>query len=227
MGGIQFVTGDLAKGEGIEAAVKVLRSLCIALALARVTRSRRDTWYGRRRVPEYSIWSTSPSSARTGSQSSAASIAPSSGTSRRSLLQKESWPIRGCPGRHCVRPSSMTASSRLSRRWPGCRWYSPPGWRFQPVDTSEVAAQLAQCALGAPAGLVPDLGGPKVYGIADWSAGTCARVASIGRSCQSTPQAALLVRSRMARTLPRTTLWVSGLGGLSRRARDRTARRRR
>jgi uncharacterized protein YbjT (DUF2867 family) len=162
-----------------------------------------------------------------GSQSSAASIAPSSGTSRRSLLQKESWPIRGCPGRHCVRPSSMTASSRLSRRWPGCRWYSPPGWRFQPVDTSEVAAQLAQCALGAPAGLVPDLGGPKVYGIADWSAGTCARVASIGRSCQSTPQAALLVRSRMARTLPRTTLWVSGLGGLSRRARDRTARRRR
>jgi hypothetical protein len=140
MGGIQFVTGE-AKGEGIEAAVKVLRSLCIALALARVTRSRRDTWYGRRRVPEYSIWSTSPSSARTGSQSSAASIAPSSGTSRRSLLQKESWPIRGCPGRHCVRPSSMTASSRLSRRWPGCRWYSPPGWRFQPVDTSEVAAQ--------------------------------------------------------------------------------------
>jgi uncharacterized protein YbjT (DUF2867 family) len=39
----------------------------------------------------------------------------------------------------------------------------PSGFRFQPVDTGEVAARLVELALGAPAGLVPDLAGPRVY----------------------------------------------------------------
>jgi uncharacterized protein YbjT (DUF2867 family) len=43
----------------------------------------------------------------------------------------------------------------------------PAGWRFQPVDPAEVAARLVELALGAPAGLVPDLGGPRVYQLAD------------------------------------------------------------
>lgn len=37
------------------------------------------------------------------------------------------------------------------------------GFRFQPVDTGEVAARLVELALGAPAGLVPDIAGPRVY----------------------------------------------------------------
>jgi uncharacterized protein YbjT (DUF2867 family) len=40
---------------------------------------------------------------------------------------------------------------------------APGGVRWQPVDSSEVAARLADLALGAPAGLVPDLAGPRVY----------------------------------------------------------------
>jgi uncharacterized protein YbjT (DUF2867 family) len=43
----------------------------------------------------------------------------------------------------------------------------PTGLRFQPVDTGEVAARLVELALGTPAGLVPDMGGPRVYGVAD------------------------------------------------------------
>jgi uncharacterized protein YbjT (DUF2867 family) len=43
----------------------------------------------------------------------------------------------------------------------------PAGWRFQPIDPAEVAARLVELALGAPAGLVPDLGGPRVYEMAD------------------------------------------------------------
>jgi uncharacterized protein YbjT (DUF2867 family) len=42
----------------------------------------------------------------------------------------------------------------------------PAGWRFQPVDPGEVAARLVELALGAPAGLVPDLAGPRVYELA-------------------------------------------------------------
>ena len=43
----------------------------------------------------------------------------------------------------------------------------PSGFRFQPVDAGEVADRLAELALGAPAELVPDMGGPRVYGMAD------------------------------------------------------------
>jgi uncharacterized protein YbjT (DUF2867 family) len=43
----------------------------------------------------------------------------------------------------------------------------PAGFRFQPVDAGEVAARLVELALGTPAGLVPDLAGPRVYPVAD------------------------------------------------------------
>jgi len=43
----------------------------------------------------------------------------------------------------------------------------PSGFRFQPVDAGEVAARLVELALGAPAGLVPDMGGPRVYAMND------------------------------------------------------------
>jgi uncharacterized protein YbjT (DUF2867 family) len=43
----------------------------------------------------------------------------------------------------------------------------PSGFRFQPVDAGEVADRLVELALGAPAGLVPDIAGPRVYGMAE------------------------------------------------------------
>jgi uncharacterized protein YbjT (DUF2867 family) len=43
----------------------------------------------------------------------------------------------------------------------------PSGFRFQPVDADEVAARLVELALGTPAGLVPDIAGPRVYGMAE------------------------------------------------------------
>jgi len=43
----------------------------------------------------------------------------------------------------------------------------PAGTRFQPVDTGEVADRLAELALGPPAGLVPDMAGPEVSSMAD------------------------------------------------------------
>ena len=43
----------------------------------------------------------------------------------------------------------------------------PSGFRFQPIDAREVAARLAELALGEPAGLVPEMAGPRVYAMAD------------------------------------------------------------
>jgi uncharacterized protein YbjT (DUF2867 family) len=39
----------------------------------------------------------------------------------------------------------------------------PAGVRFQPVDSREVAARLAELVRTGPAGLVPDLAGPRTY----------------------------------------------------------------
>jgi uncharacterized protein YbjT (DUF2867 family) len=39
------------------------------------------------------------------------------------------------------------------------------GFRFQPVDAREVADRLAELAVATPAGLVPDLAGPRVLGM--------------------------------------------------------------
>jgi uncharacterized protein YbjT (DUF2867 family) len=43
----------------------------------------------------------------------------------------------------------------------------PSGFRFHPVDAGEVADRLVELALGAPAGLVPDMAGPRIYGMAE------------------------------------------------------------
>jgi uncharacterized protein YbjT (DUF2867 family) len=43
----------------------------------------------------------------------------------------------------------------------------PAAFRFQPVDADEVAARLVELALATPAGLVPDIAGPKSYAMAE------------------------------------------------------------
>lgn len=43
----------------------------------------------------------------------------------------------------------------------------PGGIKAQPIDAAEVADRLAELAMGSPGGLVEDMGGPKVYSMAD------------------------------------------------------------
>ena len=43
----------------------------------------------------------------------------------------------------------------------------PAGFRIQPVEADEVAVRLVELTLGEPAGMVPDMGGPRVYGAAE------------------------------------------------------------
>jgi uncharacterized protein YbjT (DUF2867 family) len=47
----------------------------------------------------------------------------------------------------------------------------PAGIRFQPIDAAEVAGRLVELALGAPFGLVPDLAGPRAYDLAELARG--------------------------------------------------------
>ena len=48
-----------------------------------------------------------------------------------------------------------------------CRSFRGRRFRFQPVDSDEVAERLVELALGAPAGFVPDFGGPRSYALGD------------------------------------------------------------
>jgi uncharacterized protein YbjT (DUF2867 family) len=43
----------------------------------------------------------------------------------------------------------------------------PAGFQFQPIDTREVAARLVELAMGTAAGLVLDIAGPRVYEMAE------------------------------------------------------------
>lgn len=43
----------------------------------------------------------------------------------------------------------------------------PAGMRFQPIYAAEVASRLVELSLGEPAGLVPDLAGPRIYGMGE------------------------------------------------------------
>ena len=43
----------------------------------------------------------------------------------------------------------------------------PAGFQFQPIDAAEVADRLVELALGSPAGLVPSIAGPREYDMAD------------------------------------------------------------
>ena len=106
--GIESLIGDLATGEGIDAAVKERRSSSIVPAAPKATGTRHGTWFGPRRGRGRGTWSTSRSSAPTGSPSPAASTARCSATSGQSLPQSGPWPTPACRGPPCALPSSMT-----------------------------------------------------------------------------------------------------------------------
>lgn len=59
--------------------------------------------------------------------------------------------------------SAVFAIARAMTRLPVV--LNPSGLRFQPVDERDVAARLVNLTLTRPAGRVPDLAGPKVYGL--------------------------------------------------------------
>ena len=67
------------------------------------------------------------------------------------------WTILRTTQFHTLMEFFLAAFSRL----PGLMTV-PFGWRFQPIDPGEVATRLADFATGAPAGLLPDFGGPEV-----------------------------------------------------------------
>ncbi len=166
--GIEFVTGDLATGEGIEPAVDgagtivhcagspkgdedKARNLVRAASRAGAAHLVYISVVGADRIPIASRVERAMFG-YFGSKAAAERIVADSGLPFTTLRATQFHDL------------TLTVAQQMAKL-PVIP--APAGFRFQPVDAGEVAARLRELALGKPAGLVPDMGGPRAYRVAD------------------------------------------------------------
>src|SRR6266508_2091162 len=164
--GIEFITGDLATGEGIEPAVEgagtivhcagsskgdgdKARNLVRAAARTGVAHLVYISVVGADRIPVASRVDRAMFG-YFGSKLAAERVVADSGLPWTTLRATQFHDLILMTARQMARLPVIPV---------------PAGFRFQPVDAGEVAARLVELALGTPAGLVPDMGGPRVYGM--------------------------------------------------------------
>ena len=166
--GIEFVTGDLTTGEGVEAAVdgaEVIvhcagtskgdedkaRTLVRAASRAGVRHLVYISVVGADRIPIASRIDRAMFG-YFGSKLAAEEVVAGSGVPWTTLRATQFHDLLLMVARAMARLPVIPVAS---------------GMRFQPVDAGEVAARLAELAQGPPAGLVPDLAGPRIYPMAE------------------------------------------------------------
>lgn len=164
--GVELVTGDLATGDGVDAAVEgagivvhcagsakgdedKARHLVAAAARARVRHLVYISVVGADRVPVVS-----------GVDRSAFGYFAAKRAAER-LVEDSGlpWTTLRATQFHDL---TLTVARQLARM-PVIP--VPAGVRFQPVDSGEVATRLVELTLGPPSGLVPDIAGPQVHGM--------------------------------------------------------------
>jgi len=162
--GVELVTGDLATGEGVDAAVKGVevvvhcagsrtgddvkaRHLVDAAAPAGVRHLVNISVVGADRIPVVSRIDRAMFG-YFASKLAAEQVVADSGLPWTTLRATQFYDL-------------MLMTVRPMAKLPLVP--APSGVRFQPIDTGEVAERLVELALGAPAGLVPDVAGPRVY----------------------------------------------------------------
>jgi uncharacterized protein YbjT (DUF2867 family) len=167
--GIEYVTGDLVKDEGIDAAVDgaeivvhcadafrggadMTRNLVAAASRAGAARHLVDiSVVGADKIPVVGRTDRAMFS-YFGSQLAIERIVADSGLPWTTLRATQFYDALLLVGRAMARLPVIPVAA---------------GFRFQPVDTGEVASRLVRLALGEPAGLAPDMAGPKIYGMAE------------------------------------------------------------
>jgi uncharacterized protein YbjT (DUF2867 family) len=166
--GIAFVTGDLATGEGIEAAVEGAaiivhcaggpkgdedKALNLVQAASRAGAPHLVyiSVVGADRIPVVSAVDRAMFG-YFASKSAAERVVADSGVPWTTLRATQFHELILMVARQMARSPVIPV---------------PVGFRFQPIAGDEVAARLAELALDRPAGLVSDMAGPKVYATAD------------------------------------------------------------
>jgi uncharacterized protein YbjT (DUF2867 family) len=166
--GLEFMIGDLATGEGIEAAVDGVETIVHLAGTAKgdedKTRNlvRAATRAGARHLVYISVVGADRVPVVSGvdravfgyyaSKRAAEEVIAGSGLP---------WTTLRATQFHDV----MLAVARQVAKLPVIPVAA--GFRFQPIDAAEVAARLVELSLGKPSGLVPDIAGPRVYEMAE------------------------------------------------------------
>jgi uncharacterized protein YbjT (DUF2867 family) len=166
--GIEFVSGDLATGEGIDAAVDGALTIvhCAGGPRGDEDKAQNLVRAAARAGAAHLVFISVVGADRTpirsradramfgyiGSKRAAERIVADSGVPFTTLRATQFHDL------------SLTMAQQLAKL-PVIP--APAGVRSQPIDAADVADRLVELTLDKPAGLVPDMGGPRVYGLAD------------------------------------------------------------
>jgi uncharacterized protein YbjT (DUF2867 family) len=166
--GVEFVTGDLATGEGIEAVVEGVEVIvhCAgstkgdeekALNLVRAASAA-----GVRHLVHISVVGADRIPVASGVDRAMFGYFESKLGAERAVAESGvPWTTLRATQFHDLMLTTAQGMARLPVI------PVPSGFQFQPVDAGEVADRLVELALGPPAGLVPDIAGPRVYPMAE------------------------------------------------------------
>ncbi len=165
--GIELVTGDLARGEGIDAAVSGVTTIIHCAGSRKgdeeMTRHliRAATQAGKPHLVFISVVGADrmPISGRL-DRAMFGYFASKLAAERAVALSGLPWTTLRATQFHDLIFTTVRQMGKLPV-------VPVPVGRFQPVDAGEVADRLVELALGAPAGLVPDVAGPRVYEMRD------------------------------------------------------------
>jgi uncharacterized protein YbjT (DUF2867 family) len=165
--GIEFVTGDLATGEGIEAAVEGAEIIVHCAGSSKgdedkaLNLIRAASRAGARHLVYISVVGADRIPVISGVDRAMFGYFASKVAAERVVADSGlPWTTLRATQFHDL----ILMVARQMARLPAIP--VPAGFRFQPVDADEVAVRLVELALGTPAGLVPDMAGPKVYSAA-------------------------------------------------------------
>lgn len=161
--GVEFVVGDLNTGEGVDASVEGIETIVYCAGRAKgedaqvLNMVRAATRAGARHLVYISVVGAERVPVVSGidramfgyfaSKLAAERVVADSGLSWTTLRATQFY-------------DAFLLVAQLMARLPVIP--VPAGFRFQPIDTGEVATRLAELALGEPVGLAPDMAGPQV-----------------------------------------------------------------
>jgi uncharacterized protein YbjT (DUF2867 family) len=166
--GIEFVTGDLATGDGIDAAVEGTDIIVHCAGSARGDEDkaqhlvRAASRAGVRHLVNVSVVGADRIPVASAVDRAMFGYFASKLAAERTVAESGlPWTTLRATQFHDL----ILMTARQMARLPVIP--VPPGFRFQPVDAGDVADRLVELALAVPGGLVPDIAGPRVYGMAE------------------------------------------------------------
>lgn len=162
--GIEFVTGDLATGEGIEAAVDGVETVvhCAGSAKGDEVKARNLVQAASTVGVQHLVYISVVGADRIPVVSGADRAMFGYFAAKRAAehIVADSglpWTTLRATQFHDLTLTTVRQLAKL----PVVPAFA--GVRFQPIDTGEVATRLVELSLGKPSGLVPDIAGPRVY----------------------------------------------------------------